>query len=106
MEPSLEKSTELAATISKINMVLQMDNFDLDYAKMAQAKFAEQASWQESVAVLNPNHSQTKNDILRMGSKQLGALIAYVEAGRKVDELKKKAKGEDFNMDQIRRMFM
>jgi len=104
MEYSLEKSEEQAEVIKMIALPVLM--LDVEYCKEAAKGFLDQAHRQESMAVLNPNHSQIKNDILRKQGNALNFLCQYVESLKEIEKLKQGLQQEEINKAQIARMFL
>ena len=69
MEKSVEKAEQQAEIIKMIALPVLM--LDVEYCREAANDMCNQANRQESMAVLNPNHPQVKNDILRTQGKEL-----------------------------------
>src|SRR5690606_16568630 len=64
MEQSIERSEEQADIIKSIAIPIML--LDVEYCKQAAKDMRDQASRQESMAILNPSYPQAKNDILRL----------------------------------------
>ena len=58
------------------------------------------------MAVLNPNHPQVKNDIIRTQGKALLLLCEYVSTLKEVEKLKGQLANESKTRDEIARMFL
>ena len=104
MEKSVEKSEQQAEIIKSI--AIQIYFLDVDYCREAANDMCNQANRQESMAVLNPNHPQVKNDILRMQGKALLLLCEYVNTLKEVEKLKLQLNNENKTRDEIARMFL
>lgn len=104
MEPTTEKSQEQANIISSI--AIQIYFLDVEYLREAAKRFRDQASRQESMAVLNPRYTQTSNDIIRVQAKALMHLCDYVDSLKEVEKLKKDLQLEESNQELISKMFM
>lgn len=104
MEKSEEKSEQQAEIIKLIALPILM--LDVEYCQELAHDMCNQASRQESMAVLNPNHSQVKNDILRTQGKALSLLCEYVNTLKEVEKLKSKLSNENDIRDKISRMFI
>lgn len=87
MEKTKEKSEQQAEIIKMIAFPVIM--LDVEYCKEIATDFMNQASRQESMAVLNPSHPQEKNDILRLKGMALRSLCEYVETLKQIDEMEK-----------------
>jgi hypothetical protein len=104
MEKSVEKSEQQAEIIKTI--AIQIYFLDVEYCREAANDMCNQANRQESMAVLNPNHPQIKNDILRTQGKALLLLCEYVNTLKEVEKLKLQLNNENKNRDEIARMFL
>jgi len=104
MEKSVEKSEQQAEIIKMIALPVLM--LDVEYCCEAANDMCNQANRQESMAVLNPNHSQLKNDILRTQGKALLLLCEYVKTLQEVEKLKGQLNNENNTRDEIARMFL
>lgn len=104
MEKTIQKSEQQAEIIKTI--AIQICFLDVDYCYEAANDMCKQANRQESMAVLNPNHPQVKNDILRTQGKALLLLCEYVNTLKEVEKLKLQLANENKNMDKINRMFI
>lgn len=103
MDITVQKSEEQAAIIRLISVYILL--IDIDYCRHTGKTMLDQASRQESMAVLNPNHPQVKNDILRAQAKALLHLCDYVSALKEVDRLKARLDVENKTRDEISKMF-
>lgn len=72
----------------------------------AARKLNEQASWQESAAILNPSYPLSKNDVIREQAKALNHLGNFVTSLKKCQELKGKVKMEMDTKDAIGKLFI
>jgi hypothetical protein len=79
---------------------------DVEYCREAAHDMCNQANRQESMAILNPNHPQVKNDILRTQGKALLLLCEYVSTLKEVEKLKSQLAEENKTRDEIARMFL
>jgi len=79
---------------------------DVEYCFEAANDMCEQASMQESMAALNPNHLSVKNDILRSQGKALLSLCEYVKTLKEVDKLKIQMLSDQKDREKINRMFI
>ena len=104
MEKSVEKSEQQAEIIKMIALPVLM--LDVEYCREAANDMCNQANKQESMAVLNPNHPQVKNDLLRIQGKALLLLCEYVSTLKEVEKLKSQLANETKARDEIARMFI
>lgn len=103
IKPNIEKSEQQADILLQIALPVMF--LDTDYCIMAAKDMMTQASKQESMAVLNPNHSQTKNDILRAKGIALQRLCDYVDALKNIEKLNSDLKIEAANQEKIKKLF-
>lgn len=66
----------------------------------------EQASWQESAAVLNPTYPLSKNDLLREQAKALNHLGNFIVSLKKCHDLRGKVRDELEYMNAISKAFI
>lgn len=99
-----ENSEQQADIIKMIAIPIMM--LDVDYCIDAAKKMLNQASRQEAMSVLNPNHPKIKNDILSKQGKALLTLCEYVNLLREIDKLNLQLKKEQKNRDEILKMFI
>lgn len=104
MENKEQKAEEQADVIRTISW--QIVQLDVEFCKQMGHDMITQASRQESLAVLNPSHSQVKNDILRMKGKALLKLCEFVDCLKEVDALKEQRKREEDNRVKISKLFI
>lgn len=104
MEKTTEKSEQQAEIIKMIALPIMA--LDIEYCKEAAIDMINQAQRQESLAVLNPNHPQIKNEILRTKGKALWALCEYVDMLKEVQKLEAQLRKEQNARDHIYKMFM
>ena len=104
MEKSTEKSEQQAGIIMSIALPVML--LDIDYCKEAAKDMKQQASRQESMMILNPNHSQIKNDILREQGVALKHLCDYAESLQRIQKLKLGLSQEQKNRDKISKLFI
>jgi hypothetical protein len=104
MKHNKENSQEQAEIIKMIAFPVMM--LDVEYCREAAKCFMDQASRQESMAVLNPSHSQIQNDILRKQGEALKFLCDYVDALKQVEQLKQDLSLENANKDRISKLFI
>jgi len=104
MEKSVEKSEQQAEIIKMIALPVLM--LDVEYCREVAKDMCNQADRQESIAVLNPNHPQLKNDILRTKSKALLFLCEYVSTLKEVKKLETQLHNESKIRDEIKGMFL
>ena len=104
MGKSVKKSEQQAEIIKMIALPVLM--LDIEYCREAANDMCSQANRQESMAVLNPNHPQVKNDILRTQGKALLFLCEYVSALKEVEKLIGQLSNENKTHDEIARMFL
>lgn len=98
-----EKSEELAECINSIKMMLWI--MDIAYAKEAVEAMRNQASFEDSAAVLNPMYNPEKTRLITEQAKMLEHLIQFVEIGKQVDEMKKSVNQYSENQRKIMQMF-
>ena len=104
MEKSVENSEQQAEIIKMIALPLLM--LDVEYCREAGNDMCNQANRQEGMAVLNPNHPQVKNNILRTQGKALLLLCEYVSTLKEVEKLKSQMSNEQKKRDEIGKMFI
>jgi hypothetical protein len=104
MEITREKSEQQAAFIMQIGFIASA--LDLDYLRECGRQIMQQASYQESMAVLNPLHPQSKNNLLRSQGKALFNLCDYVESLKEVDRMKEAVSVDEQHADTIAKLFM
>lgn len=99
----LGKSMELAGQIEGIKAFAMM--MDLDHLRESIKHFREQASFQDSAAVLNPRYNPKKSQLLDMQATALENLLGFVERLKKCQEMKDSIKQDDAVRDEIEKMF-
>ena len=104
MEVTKEKSEELALGSELIKNSLPM--IDVEYAKAVVKKIEEQASFQDSAAVLNPRYNPEKTKIIRLQAVMLTKLIEFIETGVEINNMKKSAASYENHLDEIQKMFI
>ncbi len=104
-EPSVHQSEKQAAIINQIAYVMMNMGFDLEYCRFAAKDFLNQAHRQESISVLNPNHPQIKNDILRLQGQALDLLCDYHSTLLEITRLKTKLEEHDKQQQKIDKLF-
>lgn len=104
MELSKEKSEELASHIEGIKLNLMF--VDVDYAKEVSKSMRQQASWQDSAAVLNPMYNPDKQNILYKQAEMLDCIIKFLELGKETDAIKKKVAQVDAMQQNVMKMFI
>lgn len=104
MKATLENSETQAELIKAI--ALYIFPLDVDYCREAAKDMLNQASRQESIAVLNPNHPQSKNDLLRLQGKALRTLCDYVDTLKEIEKVKEQIKKDEQNQQTISRLFL
>lgn len=103
-EKTRENSEEQAEVIKSISMLVLA--LDTDYCLEIVKDMRAQAQRQRSMAVLNPNHPELKNQILDKQASALKSLCDYVNQLKKVEELKKQLAIEELNRQQIAGLFL
>ena len=103
-ELSFEKSEEQAEIIKSISFLVAV--LDTKYCRKAAKGMIDQASRQESIAVLNPNHPQKKNEILRWQGLALRHLSDYVESLKEVEKCKLELSKENELRNEINGLFL
>lgn len=104
MKKTAENSQQQAEIIKMIAVPIMM--LDEDYCRELANDMVNQANRQESIAVLNPRHPQSKNEVLRTQGKALLLLCEYVKTLKEVEKLKQRVLADEKNMADISRMFM
>lgn len=100
----LGKSIELAGQINIIKVVLFQINED--HLKQSIEAFKNQASFQDSAAVLNPRYNSDKSDLLRVQANTLQSLLAFWEGLKECERLKGKMADNDKNRAAIESLFI
>lgn len=98
-----DKSTDLATMIDMIKIAIY--GIDMEHLKNAIKTFYNQASFQESAAILNPSYNPVKNDLLKQQAKSLQHLYDFIEGLKKCDELKGKVAEGDERILQTQKLF-
>lgn len=97
------KSLELAAQIQAMKPIIM--EMDLQHLEHAIKTFDDQASFQDSAAVLNLRYNPEKSDLLRTQVATMRSLLAFINGLKLCDELKKKIAEHDANREQIEKLF-
>lgn len=99
---SLEAFT-LAAQIEQVKaIILQMD---MEYAESAAKTMQEQASFQDSAAVLNPNYNPDKSDLIRQQAHTLSLLCRFVAGLKECERMKEAVQKGDAARAEIQKLF-
>jgi hypothetical protein len=98
------QSNQLAAMISGIAFYAR--TIDLDYLKLSEESFNNQASFQDSTAIINRNYNPEKNNALRLSAKALYILHEYIITLKEIDEAKRQAALYDDQADKIAALFI
>jgi len=104
VEISKEKSQEQANII--IGIALNVMMLDLPYLKEAVKQMRDQASWQQSASVLNPNYNPKKDELLYAQANACQKLIDYVESLQEVDKLKGEVSTYESHREQLAKLFI
>lgn len=104
MDKTVEKSEQQAEIIKLIALSTSM--LDVEYCREVAYDMCNKANRQESMAVLNPNHPQVKNNILRTQGKALQLICEYVSTLKEVEKLKSQLANESKTRDVIAQMFL
>lgn len=104
MELTPEKSQEQADIITSIKPLLWI--LDTDYCKVLASAMIDQAYRQDTLSILNPNHSLSKNRLLEKQAKALRLLAEYVDTCKECDEIKKRIAQEGQAMANIAKLFV
>ncbi len=104
IELTVEKSEELAQKVELIKMISM--GIDLDYSEEMVKSFFDQATRQESMAVLMPSHDSRKNDLLREQAKALDHFNKFIRGLRKSQNIKDQITKNQATADKISRMFI
>lgn len=104
MERTYEKSKEQADIIAMMGLYVPM--LDEEYIRSASNDMLNQAYRQESMAVLNPRHPQSKNDLLRQQGVALRALCDYIKALKECNRLKLQIEKEGDAQKEIDKLFL
>ena len=99
-----EKSVEQAQYLQMINQWMPV--IDIEHLREAGHDMITQASRQESMAVLNPSYSQTKNKILNLQGAALMQLTEYFRLLKEVQELQKSLGAEEKQREEINKLFV
>jgi hypothetical protein len=103
IELTKERSQQLADTLEAIKIMLW--GIDIEYAKAVSAAMRQDASRQDSLAVLNPRYNPDKSKLICLQSSMLDNIIEYVEKGKQVDALKTEINLSEAAFDKIAAMF-
>jgi hypothetical protein len=104
MEITREKSEQQAALIMQLGFIASA--LDIEYLRECGNKMMQQALYQESIAVLNPRHRQSKNALLRSQGEALLTLCDYVDALKEIDRMKEAVSVDEQQADIISKLFM
>lgn len=104
MELSNEKSQQQAEILQSIAVDVFL--LDTEYCREVAEAMHDQASRQESMAVLNPSYPLEKNDLIRKKADALIHLCDYVDALKQVRDIEKEVGEKEKVQDQINKMFL
>jgi hypothetical protein len=104
MEKTVEKSQEQANVIKIMNIILH--GLDTEYCEELAIAMKNQASRQESMAVLNPSYPLEKNEMIRMQAAALTHLVEYVKCLKEVDKIKARVGHVENVNSEIGKMFL
>lgn len=99
-----KKAQEQADIIMQIAFPVVM--LDIEFCKNSSKTWMEQASRQESMAVLNRRYEPIKTEILREKAKALRLLAEYAESLKEIQNLKNKLAEAEINNEKIDKLFM
>lgn len=99
-----EQSVRLAQALEMIKFAIH--NIDYDYLKLAAQKLGEQATFENTAAILNPRFNPHKNDSVRLSAKALFTLVQYIDALKEIDKAKAAANDHEEAVDKISAMFL
>lgn len=85
-----EQQAEIIKTLGLL--IIQLDD---EYLETVAKATRDQASRQESLAVLHPHYPQSKNDLLRLKADALDYLSRYVKALKAIDEQRRKVEADE-----------
>ena len=104
MDITREKSEQQAALIMQVGFIASA--LDIDYLRECARQIMQQARHQESIAVLNPRHPQSKNNLLRSQGKALHTLCDYVDSLKEADRMKEAFSVDEQHAETIAKLFM
>lgn len=104
MEKSIEKSQQQANIIRPIGILAGA--LDVPYCRQAAEDMIDQAARQHSMSVLNLRYQPLKTDILHQQGRALRLLCDYVDALKKVDELREKLNAAERAQVEIDKLFL
>lgn len=99
-----EKSEQQADIIKMIALPVIM--LDTEYCTEAAKDMRRQASFQQSISILNPKHSPTKDSIVYKQADALMHLVKYVESLKEIEELKSRLRIEEEQQAKIAELFL
>jgi hypothetical protein len=102
IEHSEVKSQELADVINIIKPMLHM--VDIDYAKSVVKTMLDQASFQDSAAVLSPRYLPERPQLIRQQANALKSFVTFIESLKACDEIRTKISVAEMNQNKIDKM--
>lgn len=103
-EKNEENSQEQAEILKMISMPILM--LDVDYCREMAKDLRQQVNTQQTLAVLNPTYSETKNKLILLQAKALDDICNYVDSLREIDKTKLQIVVEEKQRDQINQLFL
>ncbi len=79
---------------------------DLEYLKAAARGLKEQASFQQTAAIFNPNHISENDDVLVLQSRALNLLVEYAECLKEITKKKAVILSKKETQNNISKLFM
>lgn len=80
-------------------------NINLDFLAESAKDMVDQASWQESAAVINRRYNPEKPDTLRVMGETLRHLHNFITGLKKCDEMKAKVAKYEAQQEEIEKLF-
>lgn len=102
----MTREEKLAQSIDVIKVILMAHEFDSEYALECARQLADQATRQESMAVLNPMHVPSKNELLRKQAETLSHLALFHKGLIECEQLKQEVKSDLQTQHRINKLFI
>ena len=97
------RSLDLAAHINAMKPIIM--DIDLEWLEIMITRFQEQASFEESAAVLNPNYNPEKPPTLKVMAITMSHLLNFIEGLKECDRLKLNVAAYEKQRDEISKLF-
>ena len=98
------KSLQLALAIENMKPFIQ--EIDLEFASEMATRLMNQASFEDSAAVLNPAYTPRKSELLRAQGRAMCTLVKFILILKECSEMKVELAQTDAARSEIAKMFI